>query len=194
MSCYCLSNISTNQIIKTDWLPQTTDSEPSWYYCEYTEILQESAIQMFNDFGLSPIRAAVFYCPVNCSPDYAHVDVNHNKIRTVSAFNLVWRSSPGSRMIWYHENENFNETEPTPDGSLRKWPKYLINWKISELNTLDVFELPSDYLTLVRTDVPHAVFTESCPRICISIRFSWHLDAWEQQIDYLKSKNLLSGF
>lgn len=175
--------------------PDHEISTPNWWIVSPDKIISEETIVKFLKLQLHIDTVALFYCPSNCSPTHAHADFSKKTNDLLScAFNYVIDGSD-SKMVWYKPLINPHKVDIQKSNDIRgKWPKFYLNWKITpeEIIEEDSVNITGNNLTMIRVDVPHAVFTEKQSRWCISVRFqNTNLLSWENSIEFMQSKNIL---
>lgn len=179
---------------KEGWeFPTTT--EPTWWVLEPEEIASQSVIDNIKNNGFELAKILLFYCPPNCSPTHAHVDFakQHEKLSSC-AFNCVMGGET-SKMVWYNPLTEYQVTDmPKSDAVQGKWPKYLLSWQIvpEELTEIESLTITGNTFTMVRVNLPHAVFTGNEARWCVSLRLKHEtIPTWESMVNTMRNKNLL---
>lgn len=168
---------------------------PNWWIISPDKIISPETIKKFLHLDLHIDTVALFYCPPNCSPTHAHADYSKNINGLLSsAFNYVIDGF-GSKMVWYTPLIKPHKVEIQKSNSIKgKWPKFYLNWEINTEELLEKasYKITGNNLTMIRVDVPHAVFTKNQSRWCISIRFkNTNSLSWKDSIELMKTKNIL---
>lgn len=129
--------------------------------------------------SLAEITGAMIFNKIHHqTPDNAHIDIDtaSNKLFFIPyGLNIVFDSSTDmkSSMRWYsHKGPHENIVQTSKDGT-----KFL-SFPISSLNLEEEYCI-DEKPVLVRTDVPHTIYSGNGFRTCISIRFMYYKNDWE---------------
>jgi hypothetical protein len=135
-----------------------------WYYNDVTSMLDSEWLLRTKQMGLEFNSALIFYKPAEYIIENAHIDVikRDPPEKVVCAFNWTIGGN-GSEMIWYNDPTNTLEITWLPGGIP------VANYSLSELHEINRTRI-SNCLTMVRTDIPHAIQCSNDPRWCISLR------------------------
>ena len=184
---------------KKDWVfPETSLTEPAWWTTTPENVVSKDFMESMRLLGLPMAKLSIFYCPPFCSPTDAHIDIskdNNLQARTVG-FNYAIGGSD-SKMVWYKPLTPHHSTGLSESNKVQgKWPKYLIHWPIvpEELQEEESVTITGKHLTMVRVDVPHALFTGNEPRWCISLRCqnpTKAMPSWDEFVAEMRQKQLL---
>jgi hypothetical protein len=121
----------------------------------------------------------IFIHKNNYDSQMAHIDILRgpdNKITYIhSGLNIVFDDSTdvSGTMRWYSLKDNTNITKIEYAAAVAPY----LSYQIDELNLEEEYCI-SDFVTLVRTDVPHTTISGNDYRTCISVRFKDNFD-WD---------------
>jgi hypothetical protein len=136
--------------------------------------------------GVSIDAFMIFNTNANRPPPTAHIDYMEPYTGTaVYGFNFVPYGGHDSTMEWFKPKKETLPTELRPLGKTNADTLFKY-WVMDELDLIDSVSIKNQ-LTLVRTDVPHAVRTGNEPRWSVSFRsFDTSIKTWEDVIDKFK--------
>jgi hypothetical protein len=171
-------NLKKFDVINPNWvrpkdittLDDNEYSEVNWKGSEYiNEVFTASFLEKLST--ISEISGFLIFNKINCqSPSAAHIDVafiNNQPTYINYGLNIVFDDNIDfpSKMQWYSCKVPLSETGPTS----------LMNFSMEEL-ILEDEHCIDEYVTLVRTNVPHSISCGNSCRTCISIRFHNNYD------------------
>jgi hypothetical protein len=119
--------------------------------------------------------AMLFFRPAHWQEATAHIDFNTNVMKQTgvittipAAVNLIYDGAlDDSEMVWYYA--------PEIKDSDVKWTA--ADTAYLEYLSEDLIEMSrccmGNYVTLVRTDVPHNIIMQKRSRLCVSLRLRW---------------------
>lgn len=164
---------------------QHSGTSPKISYVPCKDIIPGFLLEKYGSLGIHLGNAMIFYRPSGMSNDYAHIDLQTKtpENSVVSAINIVYKGH-GSEMAWYKMPGQNKELRWTTAGT-----PYL-SWPVSELEEMDRARITGK-MTLVRVDIPHAIFVKDEPRWCLSLRFSKPFGSWNETVGFFKDLNLL---
>lgn len=187
--CWHNINLDTSFAINPSWQFPIVDNSAR-HICRYSpsEIFSTKWLEYMKNNSFDVSGAMIFYGPPNFQNIDAHVDLMTRDVIKPAIYALNWIiGGKYSEMVWYNMPDISNqEIKWTPANTpFMKWP-------VSSLNEVDRHSISTE-LTMVRVDIPHAIFVKDEPRWCISIRIN-DIDSiidWQSAIDYFDSKNLI---
>jgi hypothetical protein len=173
-------NLKKFDVIKPDWVrPTDVVKLRSSEYA--SEIFTTSFLEKLST--ISKISGVMIFNKINHpSPTVAHADIaliNNQPIYINYGLNIVFDDSTDfpSTMRWY--SRRFPKLEKKILISAGNTP--YMNFTMGELS-LEAEHCIDEFVTLVRTDVPHAISSGNGLRTCISIRFHNNHD-WDVAVD-----------
>ena len=182
-------DILNQDIINPQW-KRITDNLDYWikYFSGKEAIdltsnfLQPDFKKILDDF-YTVARVVIFNKPKMFSPEFPHIDGEFLS-KNIFALNLNPNILDNNGyMAWYKIKNNANEPIKWTHKDASRGA-YTYQWE----------EVEEDYrlainnkITLVRTDLPHAVFSEKNPRYCVSIRFHHKDHSWLEIIENFKT-------
>ena len=180
-------NCEIKESFRPDWkFPENRTTNHNIFDKGIKGIFHFKANSIFNQAWLSylenielgkAVNCVAFYKPPHYNIDNAHIDRNTTNLTTVAIYgvNLIF-DDDRSDMVWY----NLPAEKPIKPFTDNLFTPYEM-WTASSLEEVSRTVLPNNKMTLVRTDIPHAIFTGNSGRWCISIRFKDRpeLDSWE---------------
>ena len=160
-------------------------TNPGISYIPCNDILPNHFLETYRSLGIHLGNSMVFYRPAWMSNEFAHVDLMTKMPdkSVVCSINMVYMGN-GSEMVWYDMPDRDRDLKWTPAGT-----PYL-SWPVKDLNEKDRACI-NGRMTLVRVDVPHAIFVKEEPRWCLSLRFSTPFLSWDDAVDFFAKSNLL---
>jgi hypothetical protein len=177
---YLPINVNRNDVVKPSWVRPTEyittrdkdyakDMLTEEFYEKLTSIDEISLVMIFNQLK-------------NYYPMMAHVDLgmpDGEPVETHVGLNIVFDDSTDSKgtMRWYSPKDSSKEKKVAFTPTKTAYLNYMTN----QLN-LEAEYCIADLVTLVRTNVPHAVSAGNKPRTCISLRFASNMD-WETAVE-----------
>jgi hypothetical protein len=182
--CWYELDIDTLNAFKTGYsLPDVTGRNFGIWWVRKDDIFDPSWIKYLSNKGIDIIGSMLFWRPAGFTNVTAHVDVGDGK---TAGFALNWViGGKDSEMSWYHLPPGPKPVEYTTAGTpFSAWP-------ISQLVETDRRCIQSR-MTLVRVDVPHAIFVKDEPRWCISLRTNQHGITWDRCVSFMQEKGLIS--
>lgn len=174
-------NIDKQSILQRDYIkPTKIINYIKWESIDYLKSI--FTIDFLNTLSkVSEIAGAlVFYKRNQQTPHEAHTDIaviNEKVIHIPYGMNIVFDDSNDiqSKMCWYSFKDNLqkDEIKYSPAG-VAYLTHPIKNLVLEQEHTI------SDKVTLVRTDVPHAIISGNGLRTCISIRFKSFASSWKE--------------
>jgi len=169
-------NLKKFEVINPNWVRPTDIVK--WKGNDYVnEIFIPSFLEKLST--ISEISGVIIFNKINHqNPINAHIDValiNDQPVYINYGLNIVFDDSTdiASTMRWY--SHRFPWLEKKIILSAGNTP--YMDFSIAELSLETEYNI-NDFVTLVRTDIPHAVSSGNGRRTCISIRFKNNYD-WE---------------
>lgn len=151
-----------------------------------TKICHPDWLNYLQSLGLTPYSFMVFYRGPWASTADAHIDIATADPWELTHFAINWCiGGSGSEMIWYEMPKTTTQVHYTN----AKTP--YMAWNTSTLKEIGRHHIGEE-VTLVRTDIPHAIKMGPEPRWCFSMRLTTLENVeWDRAVDILKEKNLL---
>lgn len=187
--CYA-TNIDTSHALRGDWVPPDTRIARVLNF-KPLQIFQRAFLETLESRGIKTEWVLCFARPAGFNNKSAHIDVVGDarcdlRIES-SAFNMVLGGAD-SEMRWY----------ATPSGF--EWQKQVLRTNTGVPYVHIPFtglqpiasECLGSGLTLVRTDVPHAIFVGTEPRWCLSIRNSQSRVSWSETAKRMHELGIIS--
>jgi len=180
---YLSCNVHRNSVIKSTWvrpIEHIVYKDRNYVKEVLTEEFCEK-LTTIDDIG----GIIIFNRWRDYIPSIAHVDFENNSdrtldlVRTNAGLNIVFDDSTDIKgtMRWYSLKNS--ACEKSVEFTEANTP--YLSYSIDQLN-LEAEYCITDFVTLVRTNVPHSVSAGNQPRTCISIRFCSNMD-WEAAVD-----------
>lgn len=171
-------NIEKKDIFKPNWIrPNVVPVK--WEKIDYVKsIFSEYFFDKLN--SIKEIEGTMIFKKIyHQNPIDAHIDINihNNKVILIPyGLNIVFDDNTDmkSKMCWYSPKNEINEQQIKY--TIAKTP--YINYSIKDL-ILQEEQYFGEGVALVRTDVPHAIFSGKKNRTCLSIRFKNYNEGWE---------------
>lgn len=172
-------NCEVKENFRDGWKFPETRGEKGIFHYKAGEIFSQNWLDYLESLGLGKaVNCVIFYKPPHYNVDNAHIDRSTINLVTVAIYgvNLVYDDDQ-SDMVWYNLPSQGTPTRAYTDTLYTPYDM----WEASSLDEICRAVLPNNKLILVRTDIPHAIFTGNSERWCISIRFKDRpeLDSWE---------------
>jgi len=135
--------------------------------------------------GLPLLSVLLFYKPPWFSNWAAHIDTYFNDPGrpSVAGFNTVF-DTDDSDFVWYETPAINGATKRTMAGTP------FFEWPITQLREVTRHCLGPG-MTMVRTDIPHAIAVRSQARKSISFRIDIQHDSWQEAVDFYLSKGII---
>lgn len=148
------------------------------------DMFEEAWLNNLNSLGWSFRSGFIFFLPPNWTFPAAHTD--HNILeQDNNIFALNWMVyGKASEMVWYKPN-----AEPTH--LKNRFGGIQSMWSYDCLEPIDRTIIDDENYMIVRTDIPHTVFTTTHPRLVISIRFM-KTPPWDEQVLDLANRGVIS--
>jgi len=184
-SNYCYrTNIDMSQAFKLGYqLPNVGMYKEIWNI-KPPDMFNQTWLDNMIRYGIPVEWVLLFYRPAHIQTDSAHIDsYGTNGEIPVSALNWII-GGRGSEMRWYN-----NPTTPLHINYTKRGMPY-IQFPIDSLEEAYRTNIGNG-LSLVRVDIPHAVFIGDEPRWCISLRNNLQLDSWYATVERLRNLGLL---
>lgn len=168
---YFLSlNVQKKDVIRTDWV-RPTDVKIAWKDLKYVQEIFTSEFLTKLQTVAEVSGMMLFNRIDQHDPQIAHTDValvNDEIINVNCGLNIVFDDSTDikSNMRWYSIKYPNREKQASFTSANTPY----LNYHINELK-LEAEQCIDDFVTLVRTDVPHTISSGNGCRTCISIRF-----------------------
>jgi hypothetical protein len=156
-----------------------------WQYSDPSKIFSQTWLDSVKSIGLDLGSVMLFWRPSRFRNIDAHVDVSTKdpaKFAT-AALNIVINGR-GSTMLWYKKPEGEHEIKWT----MAKTP--YLTWPVKDLEEIERKEIGMA-LTMVRVDVPHAIYCSDEDRWCISARFRQQFPDWETAVKAMNYRGVL---
>lgn len=136
--------------------------------------------------GLEPFCFMIFYRGAGASTAQAHIDIAPTKPLSLTHFAINWvYGGEGSEMVWYEMPETKTKVVYTEANT-----PYM-SWNKPTLKEIERHHIGEE-VTIVRTDIPHAINMDKDPRWCFSMRVAFLENVeWDTAIDILREKNIL---
>ena len=157
-------------------------SNDTWYV-DPTVMFKQDWLDMMATVGLPVRQILMFYRPAWFQHYHAHIDLHGHDDIEIAALNWVL-GGRGSEMRWYDIPE-----EPFNRSYTGRGIPY-IQFPIDNLKEACRSNIGNG-LSLVRVDVPHAIFVGDEPRWCISLRGNSKYPSWAEAVEKLQNLNLL---
>ena len=186
--CWYNLNVNTNQTINSNFqwpVVNKNGRNMIWHYSNPSEIFSQTWLDLAKSIGLDIGGVMLFWRPAKFQNVDAHVDVlsNNPSKSAIAGLNIVVKGR-GSEMAWYKKPAGEHEIKWT----MAKTP--YLTWPVKDLEEIERKELGMD-LTMVRVDVPHAIFCSDEDRWCISARFMQNFPDWETAVKAMYYRELL---
>lgn len=188
LHCWYNLDIDTTRAISPEFEWPVMDKNGRnmiWHYPTPSTIFSQKWLDIAKSVGIEIGAAMMFWRPAGFKNVEAHVDVlnkDPNK-SAVAAVNIIVKGRD-SAMAWYKKPAGNHEVKWT----MAKTP--YLTWPIDELEEVERKELGMN-LSLVRVDVPHAIFCGNEERWCISARFMTNFPDWETAVKAMHYRGLL---
>jgi hypothetical protein len=176
------TTIDTGQALNPLWRWPTVDKNTNVWGKTPSEVFDQQWLNHLDDLGIAVDWILIFYRPSGFQHQTAHIDVNGNEIET-SALNLIV-GGKHSEMRWYRRPD-----QPIKRSYNDKGIPY-IPFALNQLEEIQRAELGGG-LSLVRVDIPHAVFVADEPRWCISLRSKTRFASWQSAVESFDQRGLL---
>ena len=174
--CFLQLNIKKFDVINSNWVRPT--DKVKWRSSEYlTDMFTTDFLNKLST--ISEITGVMIFNKINHSnPFNAHIDIeliNEKPVYINYGLNFVFDDSTdiNSTMRWYTYKRPWIEKKVLFSAGKTAF----MNFTMEEL-ILDTEHSIDEYVTLVRTDIPHTIFSGNGLRTCISIRFKKNYD-WD---------------
>ena len=181
--CWYELNIDTSTAFRQGYaLPAVNgcDEVISWVHRD--EIFNALWISHLHNKGIDITGALIFWRPAWFTNSRAHMD---GALDQSVIFGLNWViGGKNSEMAWYHAPSMDRDPEHTYSGLPYS------SWPISSLVERDRHQIQAR-MTMVRVDVPHAIFVKEEPRWCISARTKMVNIPWNDRVDFMREKGLI---
>jgi len=160
---YHIIGLNARDALRDDWKFPVDVSTGIWR-CDPTVALKPLWLELMKERLNAEIPSLmVFHKPANFTNHVAHIDLLTSNYKP-RIFALNWLlGGLHSEMRWYKTPTKPKTVLLTPAGTPYK------QWPVSELTQVDSCDIGAN-LTFVRTDSPHAIFTQNESRWCFSIR------------------------
>ena len=183
--CYYRLKIETANSLNPEWSFPTPTGDYGIWSVESTTMFTPEWLNYVSNLGLNIKHALVFYRAPFTTSKVAHVDTHIKDLKKVN-FAINWVvGGKESSMHWY--------TLPTEEGVFKDVDSSspYLTYKFDEIKYIESCRI-QDQVTLVRTNLPHAITMGSDPRWCISARTHISEDIpWDEVANLFRSKNLL---
>jgi len=186
--CWYKLKIDISDAIRSDWSWNHNEVRDISFIKDLTTIFNQKWLKSMYSKELFLTGALLFYKKSKFINQYAHSDVFsfEPRINCTHGINIVL-GGKGSEMIWYDM--------PTFKGNQR--PSVMSTkvsnelWPTEVLNERERYQLQLNDITLVRTDIPHAISVGEEPRICISVRTIQSSKSWNETVKLYLNKDLI---
>lgn len=193
-NCYT-TTISWENALREDWeKPTAPDGQSNgiWHYHRTDGILRKEWIDEWKDRGVHFTVIMLFWRPAWFLNKEAHVDIFSPRERdkmAIGAFNAVIGGA-GSQMLWFDMPKiSEKDYRTTMAGT-----SYL-SWPIKNLRETERREIIGTNLSLVRVNVPHAIYVGQEPRWCISLRTAdmMSFPSWDAMVDSYMERGIIKN-
>ena len=187
--CWYELDIDMSNALKQGYtLPAVNGKSVGMWWFRKDDIFNPSWLSYMSDKGIDIKGSLLFWRPARLNNTTAHIDIDGSDNDRVVIFALNWIiGGKGSEMAWYHTPPGPTFVEYTKAGTA------FSSWLISDLVERDRHCI-QERVTMVRVDVPHAIFVKEEPRWCISLRTN-HPGrlTWEDRVNFMREKGLISS-
>jgi len=174
--CFLPLNLKKFDVINPSWVRPT--DVVKWRGSDYlTEIFTPAFVDKLST--ISEILGVMIFNKINhLNHNFAHVDValiNEELVYIHYGLNIVFDDSTDvpSTMRWYTRRLPWLERKILLSAGNTPY----MNFTMAELS-LEAEHSINDFVTLVRTDIPHSISSGNGRRTCISVRFKNNYD-WD---------------
>jgi hypothetical protein len=186
--CWYNLDVNTSQAIDQNFEWPVVDKNGRnmiWHYSSPSDIFNQKWLDTLKTAGIDIGGVMLFWRPAGFQNVEAHVDVlnNNPEKSAVAAVNIIVKGRD-SAMAWYKTPPGKQEIKWT----MAKTP--YLTWPIKDLEEVERKELGMN-LTMVRVDVPHAIFCGNEERWCISARFMRTFSDWDTAVKSMHYRGLL---
>ena len=178
------TNIDMSQAFKLGYqLPNVGMHQELWNI-KPSDMFNQTWLDNMIRYGIPVEWVLLFYRPAHIQNDSAHIDsYGTNGDITVSALNWII-GGRGSEMRWYNR-----PTTPLHISYTERGIPYM-HLPIDTLEEVYRTNIGNG-LSLVRVDIPHAVFVGDEPRWCISLRNHLRPNSQHDAAEHLRNAGLL---
>lgn len=188
--CYYRLKIGTGSALNPSWKFPTPTGLYGIWNPPAEEIFRPAWLEFMKSIGIPIYNAMVFYRGPGASTKEVHLDISKTDPLVLTNYGINWcLGGKDSSMMWYETPGDGRVREEDVIWTAAKTP--YITWKYEEVKEIERATIDQE-LTLVKTDIPHAIKMGKEPRWCISARSS-SIDSleWDEIIELFRSKNLL---
>jgi hypothetical protein len=186
--CWFKLKINVSDAIRSDWHWNHSSNRDCQHISNLSNVFNQSWIDSMFEKGIVLQGALLFFKCSKFKNQFAHCDVLNfePRIDCTNAINIVI-GGENSEMIWYDlpDIKGMREKSAMSANALHEM------WPIQILKEKERGKIQLNEITLVRTDLPHAVNVSDNSRICISVRTNRSHQSWADNIKYFQSKDLL---
>ena len=188
LACFYNMNIDINGAFNPDWKVPLVDRARVFTY-DPEEVFKRSFLDTMEHHDL-PVRWILgFGRPAWFMHQHAHVDVYKTIGIDSMGLNIVI-GGRHSTMRWYRSPPSFSDPASYPRSYTESGVPY-IQFEIGGLEEIQRAELGFQ-LTMVRTDIPHAIFCGAQPRFCVSMRGDRDVSlTWNHQVQRMMDRGLI---
>jgi hypothetical protein len=181
--CWYTVKIKTENAFNPSFVIPSATEKPLevWVYPAST-VFSSEWLEYTKSLGMNFTVAKIFYRQVGCNADKAHIDTLQLNQPTF-ALNWLFSGGKGSKMVWYEVPPGEHVLTRSPSGIP------FFGWPISTLTPIEEYEI-GDKVTLVKTGIPHSIFSGPTERWCASAREDDD-STWDSMVQRLKERNLL---
>jgi len=173
-------NLKKIDVVRPDWVRPM--DMVKWKGADYAkEVFTDSFLEKLS--SIAKVSGLMIFNKMRQhNPVTAHIDValiNNKPIYINYGLNVVFDDSTdmSSKMQWYtRKNPEIQKHVLISPGNTP-----YINFSTSELTLESEYSI-DEYITLVRTDIPHSICSGNGIRTCVSLRFHENHD-WEKAVE-----------
>jgi hypothetical protein len=187
-NCYYRLTLDVSNAIREDYVFPTPTHDYGIWNPPAEKIFRKEWMEYMQSIGVPLYNAMLFYRAPGASTKETHVDISKTNPLRLTNYGINWCiGGRDSEMVWYRPPKELRDEDVI--WTRAKTP--YIAMKYDQVTEIERCHVGSE-VTLVKTDLPHAVLMGDEPRWCISARTSW-LDnyPWDGILELLRSKNLL---
>lgn len=190
MNCWYKLNVDLTNALRKDF----SFPKPSGLYGIWNptaaSVFNKEWLDYMKSVGLPIYNAMLFYRGPGASTKETHIDISKTNPLVLTNYGINWCiGGKGSNMIWYEKPGDGRIRDEDVSWTPAKTP--YITWNYNEVTEVERTHIGNE-LTLVKTDLPHAILMKDDPRWCISARTT-AMDnlEWDKIVELLRLKNLL---
>jgi hypothetical protein len=183
---YCRqTNIDMSQAVRSNYQLPIVGLKNEVWYVKATDMFNQCWLDSMAESGVPGEWVLIFYRPAGFQHQAAHIDVYGTDTDSIAVSALNWIiGGRGSEMSWYQP-----PSEPFAISYTDRNIPY-IQFPICNLEEKHRTNIGNG-VTLVRVNVPHAIFVGDEPRWCISLRNHIRSSNWSEAVERLQNLGLL---